>query len=668
MKIVNRIRRSKASTGAALATTPIALESYRAHFAKQFTNDLGIAPYTPVDHTVSLELAQNIFHVDIVKQSVLASPAHKAPGITGLTADLLRPVSSILAPLLALMFETYFLLSVVPNSWTRALICPVPKKGDLNLITNYRPISLTETSRKIYEMCLMKFLQPITPLSLEQGGFRSRRSTIDQVEALDRLIRFAKRAHRRLPELAFLDIKAAYDSVPRGELWRRCEQLGYQPSVIASLQSLFDHNTAQLVINQQRSTPFGQPAGVLQGSVLSPMLYSVFIDPITDALRTGPLLTLPNGHTINCLLYADDIVLIANNPISLKQLLSLAEADSMTRGYRFSPTKCVVISPSQSTQELYSSAIDLKVHFNYLGVEFNSKGIDEDLHVQNRVAKAKTQTDMLASIGARYLGFPRKCSVLLYRAFIRPGLEYAITLIKKSKANLKLLEVAQKKVLCRILGVAKNSHNVTVSAITMCPPMAVRQASLGTTRHLRFSLLMQSPTKLDYALPYVLIGLCEPLPTAPTPFTTKKDLLEALFHTPMKVEIDARFAKNLSLESLRSVFNTSAPGDSRMLLLWIFRKFKCFNAARKCRMCGTPIRNQDHVSFCGSLPMLLAGDIRLPQLPEGTLKTPHTVEKHLMTIESAPRLSKQRAMKVISEHILAAVISVFGSDRPISNM
>jgi hypothetical protein len=116
------------------------------------------------------------------------------------------------------MYTTYYILGVVPSSWTRALICPVPKKGDLSHITNYRPISLTETSRKLFELCLLRHLQPLANLSREQGGFRSSRSTIDQVEALDKLIRSAKRQHRRHPEMAFLDIKAAYDSVPRGEL------------------------------------------------------------------------------------------------------------------------------------------------------------------------------------------------------------------------------------------------------------------------------------------------------------------------------------------------------------------------------------------------------------------------------------------------------------------
>ena len=119
----------------------------------------------------------------------------KAPCITSLTADLLRPVAISLSSTLELMFTTFFILAVVPRSWTRALVCPVPKKGDLTLISNYRPISLTETGRKLYELCLLKHLQPLSPLSREQGGFRTARSTIDQVDSLDKLIRESKRQH-----------------------------------------------------------------------------------------------------------------------------------------------------------------------------------------------------------------------------------------------------------------------------------------------------------------------------------------------------------------------------------------------------------------------------------------------------------------------------------------
>ena len=63
--------------------------------------------------------------------------------------------------------------------------------------------------------------------------------------------------------MAFLDIKAAYDTVPRAELWRQCQNVGVDHLTLSSLRALFDHNSAQLVIAQKRSRPLSLPAGVL---------------------------------------------------------------------------------------------------------------------------------------------------------------------------------------------------------------------------------------------------------------------------------------------------------------------------------------------------------------------------------------------------------------------
>ena len=103
--------------------------------------------------------------------------------------------------------------------------------------------------------------------------------------------------------MAFLDIKAAYDSVPRGELWRQCEKHGMDHVTLSCLRSLFDHNSAQLVVSQHRSNPIALPAGVLQSSVLSPLLYSIYLDPLVERLRAhGPRVPLPNSSGINALL------------------------------------------------------------------------------------------------------------------------------------------------------------------------------------------------------------------------------------------------------------------------------------------------------------------------------------------------------------------------------
>ena len=77
--------------------------------------------------------------------------------LTGLSYDLLK-----VAPFQVLdSISRFFQLIIrwnVPLSWKTAILVPVAKKGDFCDITNYRPISLTETLRKLMEHCLLKYI------------------------------------------------------------------------------------------------------------------------------------------------------------------------------------------------------------------------------------------------------------------------------------------------------------------------------------------------------------------------------------------------------------------------------------------------------------------------------------------------------------------------------
>ena len=196
-------------------------------------------------------------------------------------------------------------------------------------------------------------------------------------------------------------------------------------SIVGILRSLFDHNSAQLAIAGKRSPSFGLPAGVLQGSVLSPILYSVYIDPLVAKLRSGPLVPFTKiDGGINCLLYADDIVLISKSGRHLSQLLTLAEADSIARGYRFSPTKCAVISNDSAPKRLYGAPVPRVKSFCYLGIDFTASGIDEIGHVKRRASKAESAAKSLARIGARSSVLSARSLVQLFKSIVRPCLEY----------------------------------------------------------------------------------------------------------------------------------------------------------------------------------------------------------------------------------------------------
>ena len=101
----------------------------------------------PCPESIAVE-GDQIFDEFIVQSAIERSPLGKAPGMTGICAELLVPVAAVIANSMDLMYRLYFALQVVPSSWSRALVCPVPKKGDLSRISNYRPISLTEVTRR----------------------------------------------------------------------------------------------------------------------------------------------------------------------------------------------------------------------------------------------------------------------------------------------------------------------------------------------------------------------------------------------------------------------------------------------------------------------------------------------------------------------------------------
>lgn len=671
MKLLNRIRRRHAAAGQSLATSPDALDTYRAHFAQQFTNSLGIAQEPPVpilDFHSSLATATELFDESVILDCLVRSPTGKAPGMTGLCVELLQPVSDAIVPILHLLFTCYFTCQVVPSSWTRALICPVPKKGDLSRINNYRPISLTEVSRKLYETCLLVHLTEVVPISMEQGGFRARRGCYDQVEALQHLtqsIRTSKPGRR--PHLAFLDIKAAYDSVPRGELWRRLAAMGLNPSIMATLRALFDHNSAQLALAGRRSQPFALEAGVLQGSVLSPLLYSVFIDPLAYKLRDGPALPLPrNDEQINCLLYADDVVLMAKSRRELAKLLAIAEADSIARGYRFSPSKCAVIGFGRCHQ-LYGNPIPYTDSFCYLGIDFDACGIDQVAHATRRAAKARAVTTALKKAGARSMNLPARGLISLYKSIIRPALEYGLPLLSNA-ASIQALEKAQRGILKELLGLPPHASTDLVSAVTNCPPIPIRRQLLLHSRDKRLYNRWYWSEDRD-ALIVVKSGLYGEHFVPSTPLSVQADKVYArctLFTDPLELRLRDRFDKELNLKILRKLVRLKlAPGYLRLLLLWIVDSWRPWKT-RFCLKCRSHDTSLGHVIECTGLQNALDRDFLLPFPPAHDPPVPRTsrlvVEERIRAIATKRQPNALAGVQLVAlcQHMCHSLEAVFG--------
>ena len=501
MKITSSMITNRKKQQLALNSSDESLGIYRSHFAQMNKNTLP-APLRTTEPIVLqlpslpliIELRENI-SASSLATILKRMSSNKSPGSSGLTYDILKVAPMQVLEAISDFFGLIITLNCAPSSWKRALIVPVPKKGDLNLIKNYRPISLTEPLRKLMEHCLLKYVNlKVGPSYLTQGGFRTNHCCNDMVLVLHE----ATAKYKSNLHTAFLDIKAAYDSVDRRILWRRCRNRGLSSDAVDFLKEMFDHNSGQVVVGGKRSQAFHIESGVLQGSVLSPCLYSIFLDDLAYELAMLPKVQIGDA-LINCTMYADDIALFSTDPFNLQVLLEKCQDHARENRYQFSVAKCEVISSSVQNFLIDGQQLPRTDSFKYLGVEMSQKGIDYAAFVKRRCEDAIASANRLIGMGMNIGGFsPAACS-LLYKTFIRPKIEASMCILAPLKKISQQIERTQSGILRRIIRAGKTSSGQIIRSILQMPSMTHRIKWLRTRYIRRFQSVLEDQHILKLA-------------------------------------------------------------------------------------------------------------------------------------------------------------------------
>ncbi len=104
-------------------------------------------------------------------------------GITGITGRVLRSCADQLAGLFTSIFNESLATSVVPTSFKKSVIIPVPKNSKPSCLNDYRPVALTSTVMKVFERLLKKHICSSIPATLDplQFAYRPNRSTDDAI-------------------------------------------------------------------------------------------------------------------------------------------------------------------------------------------------------------------------------------------------------------------------------------------------------------------------------------------------------------------------------------------------------------------------------------------------------------------------------------------------------
>ncbi len=182
---------------------------------------------------------------------------------------------------------------------------------------------------------------------------------------------------------ALIDFKSAFPSVDRSLLFGKLSKLGVSRRFGFALHSLFENNTFSLRFDRGVTKDFTVNTGLREGSVLSPLLFSIFISDLESSVLK-PFDSSKNflfsdfvvsGVPFPGLLYADDLVILARNHFCLKERLRRLQAYVHVNKLTVNVNKCEIVCFGDGCCPCFSfsnETIPVRQSCKYLGVTFDS--------------------------------------------------------------------------------------------------------------------------------------------------------------------------------------------------------------------------------------------------------------------------------------------------------
>ena len=231
---------------------------------------------------------------------------------------------------------------------------------------------------------LQKYLEQNKILVDEQNGFRASRSCIDHIFVLVSVLRNRKQLGKDT-FLAFIDYKKAFDSVERNLLLYKLAKMGVNGRMYNAISSLYSNPRSRVILNDYETDYFDCPIGVKQGDNLSPTLFAIFINDLASEIKESNIginLNVDGGpnidYVLSILLYADDIVCLAESEIDLQSILFIIEkwCKKWRLEVNLSKTNILHIRNSRKMQSKFTFLFDMRpvpycTFYKYLGVNIN---------------------------------------------------------------------------------------------------------------------------------------------------------------------------------------------------------------------------------------------------------------------------------------------------------
>ena len=276
--------------------------------------------------------------------------------------------SSTLIDVLSQLFTSILRHGYIPECLRDCVLHPIPKPGkDPSVSDNYRPIALAPTLSKVFEWCGLIEYRSAFVTSPLQFGFKQGFST-DLCTGLIKNVVARYNINNTDVYGCFLDASKAFDRVDHQVLFQKLIQRKLPPVVVRALLTWYSDQMVSVSWNGCQSSKFGVTNGVRQGGVLSPILFTVYLDDLLKKLEENGVGCFWSHYFVGAVCYADDIALLAPSPSALRQMLSTCSSFAISHSLLFNVDKTQLIRfsryPMASTCTPVLSFNNLKLKLN----------------------------------------------------------------------------------------------------------------------------------------------------------------------------------------------------------------------------------------------------------------------------------------------------------------
>jgi len=391
-----------------------------------------------------------------------------APGPDDIPPSFLKELGPEALKVLLGIYNESFWNAACPQIWRTAIIVPLLKAGKPSgALKSYRPVSLTSCVVKLMERLVAERIYHIMEtgncFSKLQAGFRRGRSCEDQILKLTQAIENGfqmKKMERSV--LVLLDFSSAFDTVWRQRLLLSMNEQGIPMPIIRWIASFLDNRQARVRFGDGLSKARIMRQGLPQGSVLSPLLFIMYINNLANLL--------PESETIS--MFADDVSILSTRRSkeeaarAAQEVVDIVVVWSKEWKLMLNSTKSEVSFfttwPKEASWEptivVDGETIPFAKYPRLLGVYLDCQ-LSFQYQTKEVSAAAIKKLRLLAMVSYSTWGWGRAELMKLYSAFVRSKMDYAASSWQPwlSPSNVEVLDRVQNRALRLITGQMQSS-------------------------------------------------------------------------------------------------------------------------------------------------------------------------------------------------------------------